>query len=1304
MRCLFCPKAFFLKPVIHYLKSLNVTPYMKILLPLFFLVLSMVASGQSQTITLDWKGNTTYSTGENGVEIPYFSNGFVYQEGQLLFSTILSTNGKIDPLSAHISNVDTQIISATELLDLDTNKIPTSVGMVMSNALSRKRTSAHLQMNPIFKDGEVLRQVNSFTIDYRLEPIAVPAKSTVFTSSLLARGEWYKFKVDQTGVQKIDRAFLRDLGIDVGNVDPRTIKIYGQGGTSLPLINSRNRFYDPAEIAITVSGEQDGRFDTTDEILFYAVATDTEYVAENDSFINPYTDDSYYYITTGGIAGKRILPQVAPTGTPSITYTSYLSTQHHEVDERNIGLLGRIWYGERFTLEPEQVFDFEFNNLVTTRPATIRITTGAISDVGSSMSFTVNGQPLGVSNFVGLDNDNQSIARRGALVNTNIPLTGNMASINVTYDNRGNPGAQGFLDYIWIDAYESLEGIGSQFRFRVPEASVGTGVAQYQISGASEIAEVWEVTDRFNITKIENTAGEASINFNSAQGTERSFVAIDPSDYYIPSRVANARVGNQNLKGTIFNDRAGNYRDIDYLIIAPNFLMGQANRLANYHVRESNLNVKVVDVQQIYNEFSEGKQDISAIRNFVKYVYDNASDPSQRLQYLNLFGDTSYDYKDRIPVKDNIIPSFLSVNSTSLTNSYVTDDFFTYMDPEEGNVAINNLMDIAVGRMIVSTQREAIEMVDKVESYTAIPAFNRWRNNITLIGDDVDIPGDAILQKSVNQLGDEIFANRPDYNVRKILLDSYAQESSAGGPRYPDAVEDIKNAFEQGSLVINYFGHGNEDVLAREIVVTKSLVENLRNPTTLPLFIAVTCEFTRYDNPQRVSGGELTYLNPRGGAIGLVATNRLIFISVGVTLNNTLDQYLFAFDNVEPISMAEALRLAKTDPSLAFNDTRRVVAFIGDPALKLAFPSRRVVLTMVNGEQLAAANNPLKALDKVSLSGEVQTISGNLITDYNGEVSITLFDKELQRQTLANDFTQVNGTVEKLNFLQQGEVLFRGQATVENGRFTVSFVMPRDTQIPLGQGRVSFYAKRTNAKEDQNGFSQDIRIGGINRDAPADDIGPEIELFLNDRNFVSGGITDSNPFILAFLSDVSGINTASGIGHDIVGILDGDETNPFILNDYYEASVDDFTTGKVYFPLRDIDPGLHTLTVRSWDTYNNSSVQEIQFFVASGEGIELTRVLNYPNPFTTYTEFWFNHNRPFEPLNVQVQVMTVTGKVIWTTNQVITTTGFTSREITWDGLDDFGQRLGKGVYIYKITVKSTLSNEVSSKIEKLVIL
>ncbi|AZQ43625.1 type IX secretion system sortase PorU [Nonlabens ponticola] len=1281
---------------------------MKFTLSLFFLISWAFALGQSHSYQLDWQDSQTLAVGQSTITVPAFKDHLVYENGNILFSDILSINGSIDPLSARLSNLQTEIISRADLQDLDESNLPVSPNLIVGNALSRKRNYIQIQLHPIYRSNGNIYRVTSFTANYSMATATAAPKNTTLTNSILASGDWYRFKVEQTGVHRITQGFLSSLGMDVDNIDPRNLKIYGQGGTSLPLTNEDNRFYDPAEIAIRVNGSADGSLDSGDEVLFYAVASDTEFIEDNDSFINPYDDDTYYYITASGGAGKRIAAFNQPTQAPTVTYTSYEVVKHVETDERNIGQIGRLWYGERFSIEPEQSFTLQFDNVLASRPARLRITTGAISDIRTSMSFSINGQSLGVTSYTGLSNDNISVARRNTLINnTDVNLTSDEAVVTLSYDNAGNPGAQAYLDYIRIDAYQELTGIGKQFKFYVPESAVRSGVAQYAVSNASEISAAWDITDRFNIRSIENIDNAAQFNFNAPQGSLRTYQAVVPSDYHSPVLPQDARVGNQNLKGTIFNNSGGSFVDIDYLIITPDFLQNQAQRLANYHIRDGNLNTKVVLLQDIYNEFSEGKQDISAIRNFVKYVYDNASDPSRRVQYLNMFGDTSFDYKDRIAVKDNIVPSFLSANSTSTVGSYCTDDFFTYMDPEEGTGATNNLMDIAVGRMIVSTQQEAREMVDKIVSYTARPAFERWRNDVTLIGDDVDIPSDDILQESVNQLADDITENRPDYNVRKILLDSYDQVSTAGGERYPDAVDDIRNAFEQGSLVINYFGHGNEDGLSQEFVVTQSLVRNLRNANTLPLFITVTCEFTRYDNPLRTSGGEITYLNPQGGAISLVATNRLIFISVGVTLNDTLDQYLFGFNNVEPISMAEALRLAKTDPALARNGTRRVVAFIGDPALKLAFPSPRVALTAINGQPIVTANDQpqLRALDRATVSGEVQDLSGRLIPDYNGTVSVTLFDKPIDRTTFANDNSRdSDGDIIKLNFDQQGEVLFRGQATVENGLFNVEFVLPRDTQIPLGNGRLSFYAQRDQPLEDQNGFSEQVIIGGINEDAPEDNVGPEIELFMNDRNFVSGGITDPNPLILAFLEDMNGINTASGIGHDIIGILDGDETNPFILNDYYEADVDDFTRGKVFFPLRDIEPGLHTLTVKGWDTYNNSSTQEIQFVVAAGDGIELTRVLNYPNPFSTYTEFWFNHNRPFEPLDVQVQVMTVTGKVVWTQNQIITTTGFTSREITWDGMDDFGQRLAKGVYIYKITVKSSLANETASKIEKLVIL
>ena len=400
-------------------------------------------------------------------------------------------------------------------------------------------------------------------------------------------------------------------------------------------------------------------------------------------------------------------------------------------------------------------------------------------------------------------------------------------------------------------------------------------------------------------------------------------------------------------------------------------------------------------------------------------------------------------------------------------------------------------------------------------------------------------------------------------------------------------------------------------------------------------------------------------------------------------------------------SVAENIRASKNGIS---DPLRRVIFFVGDPAMRLAFPKPDIQLSAVNDVPVTEELPVLKALDLVKINGRVTTEFGQTLTNYTGTLAVTLYDKRIERQTLGNDGVQIGGDLAIMDFTTLGAVLYRGQASVTNGNFEFTFRMPRDTAIPLGNGRLNFYAERLGVLEDQAGVNETIIIGGLNEDAPEDNLGPTIRLFMNDENFVNGGITNDSPIILAKLEDENGINTASGIGHDIVAIIDGDETNPIIMNDFYETEVDNFMKGTAARKIRNLEPGPHTLSFKAWDVYNNSSTAELQFVVLGDDEIELENVLNYPNPFVNYTEFWFNHNRPFEPLDVQVQIFTVTGKVVKTINQSVMTEGFLSRDITWDGLDDFGQAIGKGVYIYKITVKSTLTNKRVEKIEKLVIL
>ena len=406
--------------------------------------------------------------------------------------------------------------------------------------------------------------------------------------------------------------------------------------------------------------------------------------------------------------------------------------------------------------------------------------------------------------------------------------------------------------------------------------------------------------------------------------------------------------------------------------------------------------------------------------------------------------------------------------------------------------------------------------------------------------------------------------------------------------------------------------------------------------------------------------------------------------------------------------MAEALRLTKNDQIIGGIEQRRLVFFIGDPAMKLAFPKPNIRLTEINDTPISGQIEPLNALSRAKIKGEIVDELGVVLSDYSGVLTATIFDKDIQRSTLGNDGTTQNGELIILDFNTLGETIFRGQATITNGVFEFDFVVPRDITLEEGNGKVSFYAKSLDVLEDRGGANFDIRIGGVNENAPEDNEGPEIMLFMNDENFISGGITNESPTLLAKLKDENGINTASGIGHDIVAIIDGDETNPFKLNDYYQSDIDDYQSGSLSYPFRDLEPGLHTISFKAWDVYNNSASSELQFVVYDqNESLVIDNVLNYPNPFVNYTEFWFNHNSS-EVLDVSVQIFTVSGKLVKTINGQtsggIKNTTSVSRDITWDGKDDFGDKIAKGVYVYKLTVRSSQLNKQVEKYQKLVIL
>jgi peptidase C25-like protein len=1293
----------------------------KLLFLLVGFMLSSLTYSQNRDITIYWDIDDVAKSRElisnktntyNRLERVLSHLNLQLKPDVLIYRHQWEDKGFANENSLEIVNIKYGNLTSEELKKVNKKLVPAKPNYSINSSRGRNKIYTSISISPVVKVNGQYKKIHSFSVNYSYENRTRNNSRIPIVNSVLATGNWYRFKVEKTGIHRIDKGFLNDLGMNTDGINPRNLKIYGNGGKPLPLVNEDNLFFDLTENAIQVIGEEDGSFDSTDFILFYGTSVEG-YTGngffeqggsffENGSFLNPYSDESYYYVTVGDSPGLRVTPMVEPTGSATLTINRFDDIQFHEEDEFSPAKVGRRWFGNRFDIENEQSFEFNFPNISSGQQMAVTVRAAAASESMTSMAISINATSIDPLTFSAIDDP---ILLSIDQTQVDVPASTETVTVDLTYNNSGNPSSVGYLDYIFIRALRNLLGVNGQLSFRYFAAADLSGIGQYEIGNASQFTQVWDVTNTAFITSKQNN-GNGNINFKANLGEIREYVAINPNDYFEPVRGNVTQIPNQDLKGTIFNDASGNFQDIDYLIVTAPFLIQPALRLANHHKNITGLKVKVVTTDKIYEEFSSGKQDIGAIRNFVKYIYDNASTESKRIKYLCLFGDTSLDMKNRFPNNNNIIPTFHTPTSTSTFTSYMSDDYFVSLDPEEGNLvnpAVDAKLDVVVGRILADEVSLANSLIDKVIDYSSKESYGNWRNTFVLISDDVDAAWEyPWIEVALDSIGERVTAEKPYINVKKIHSDAFQQETSAGGNRYPEVNKEIVNEIEVGALIVNYFGHGGEDGLAKEFIFTKIEGQNLQNKNRYPCIVTVTCEFTKFDNPLRLTAGELTYWNREGGAVSMITTTRSIGVSLGVQFNEVLAVELFGYGRNIPVPPAEALLLSK---NVISNSNRRVVFYVGDPAMRLAFPKQSVRLTTLNDVPIGQSTDTLKALSRVKFGGEVVDDVGNLLSNYNGIVEPKVFDKIVLRQTLGNDgIRDNNGQLLILDFKTLGEGLFNGQATVTNGKFEFEFVVPRDIQIPVGKGKVSLYAERNNELEDQTGFNLDILVGGLDENAPEDNQGPLIQLFMNDESFVSGGVTNDSPVLIAKLEDENGINTASGIGHDIIAILDGDEANPFVLNEYYQADVDDFTRGKANYKLRDLEEGLHTLTLKAWDVYNNSSTADIQFVVFGSDKLEIQRVLNYPNPFVNYTEFWFEHNRPTETLEVQVQVFTISGKVVRTLNRTILTEGGQSRDIVWDGRDDFGDRIGKGVYVYKLTVKSTLTNQQVEKFEKLVIL
>ncbi len=1193
--------------------------------------------------------------------------------------------------------VSASFLGETALTNLSSKLHP---NLTLSKGISSNFMSLRLQ--PIIKENGQYKILEQFALDYVLENKKKAKRYARLQTedSVLSGGTWYKIAIDKSGVYRLNKSFLENLGIDTGNLDPKNIRIFGNGGKMLPNVNGEFRYSHLQENSLWLVGEADGVFDNSDYVAFFAQGPDDWIVTDKDAVShrkNIYSDHAYYFLSVDSGHGRRIEEATQITATATQQVDTYKSYAFFEEENVNILNTGQQWFGDLFTgSTASKNYKFRLDNLETSQEVLVRVRAVAQSAVNSTMRVQINGG----NEF---DLDFSSIAA-GAFIKANATIAENSAllssedlTVSIQYNNASDLSGYARLDYIEVIADKNLIAGGTQFGFRNFLSKEAGNVLEYSISNASAVGQVWDVTDHLNPKKIQNSQPSSTdFVFKGGSGSLKEYVVLNEADFYVPTIPETSLVENQNLHGL---------RDIQYLLVTTNDFANEAQRIADYHMANSGLTAQVVSLDKIYNEFGSGSKDITAIRDFVKYLYDNATSDETRVKYLCLFGDATYDYKD-ILIKNrgkNVVPVYMPYQSFSLTYSYVTDDYYGMMDAGEGEMESTDKQDVATGRILVSNKKEAKIVVDKILRYYNSETAGDWRNEITLISDDVDRASEAVLQEDMEFIADQIKSNKPAFNVKKLYADAFKQEKTSGGDLYPDINAGLNNSVEKGSLVINYFGHGGEDGWGQERFLDIAQIKSWQNKDRFPMIITVTCDFTRFDNPDKFTGGEEVIVSPYGGAASMISTTREIFISFGSRFNKNLMPNLLGYDG-QDYSIAEALMHTKNENPSTGAKQHFFIYALGDPAMKLKTPktgikiNRVVNLGKTKEAQNLISKDTLKSLSKIRLEGNVINAFGETLTDFEGIVSASIFDKLVEKTTLDND-----GVGEIMTFDVQDSKVFRGEGAVENGSFQIEFVVPKDIKIAYGKAKISLYAE--NGVLDKGGLDIETVIGGVDAYAGSDTTGPEIVMHLNDNSFRDGGNTNETPNLIVDLSDENGINTStSSIGHNITAVLDGDTSNPIVLNEFYEATLGDYTSGNISYRLRDLEIGAHTLALKVWDTHNNSSEETLNFRVVDDSDLLLENVLNYPNPFVNYTEFWFKHNKPNASLNVRIQIFTVSGKLVKTIQQEITGTGSgLSREITWDGLDDFGQKLGKGVYVYQVSLK-TADGLFAEKYEKLVLL
>ncbi len=1099
--------------------------------------------------------------------------------------------------------------------------------------------------------------------------------------SVLSSGSWVKIRVSESGVYRMTYEELKAAGVS----NPANVRVYGYGGAMLLQDFSKAKIDDLPAVGFYMEKGTDGVFGAGDYILFYGQGT-TSWAYNGTQFIhtrNPYSDYGYYFLSDNAGTQSLIATADAISEDGGATEVStFLNYQVHEQDlvnlldrESGIDGGGREFYGESFTpSNPTRAFTFSTPNCDTTQTLRVRSEVANCAGRVGYYTLSLNGK----SNSVRVDSIYVGDFYTKALLatfNQNYPAALNTQTVTLKYSNPAE-GAVGYLNYIELTATCALRMTGSAMPFRTTTNYKSATPVRYSLSNATAATQVWNITDKSHIYRMPATLSGTTLTFvgSNANGIEE-YIAVNTngSDWLSPTVVGS--ISNQNLHAL---------KNIDYVLISPAEFVGEATRLAQAHEQKEGITWAVVTDQQVYNEFSSGTPDATAYRWLMKMLYDRGTNGNEKPSWLCLVGDGTFDNRKLLTASGhNTLLTYQAKNSTVETKAYATDDYFGFLDDNEGESDTQGRMDIGVGRLPVNSLEEATQVVDKLVAYITNTEPGKWKQQLIFLADD----GDHNLHTRVAEEGGErVRRKNPDFVVNKIYLDAYPQETDASGESYPLAKNKLDNLLQNGALFLNYSGHGGYNAITNEGMMNQASIRKMTNKNQA-LWMFATCSFAHFDSGKR-SAAEDAVLNANGGAIGVISAGRTVYATQNTYINRNFCDTLFGHADVYSYDMTVGKALAIGKNLTGTDENKMPYVLLGDPALRLAYPTEYQVATTTKIDTL-------HALDVQQVEGEVIEKSGAVADWFNGKVNITVYDKMQRITTRDNDETS-ESSKQFVTYNDYPNTLFSGTTDVRDGKFSYVFMTPKDIRYNYGNGRIVYYAYDTTTVAEGVGHFEDFVIGGSGSVLKQDTTGPSLSLYLNTPAFRDGGTTYETPRFFADIEDENGINTVgTGIGHDLMLVVDGSSKYTYVLNEFFTSANDSYQKGQVSYLMQELEEGAHSLTFRAWDLLNNSSTASLNFIVEKGAAPNIYSIVSYPNPVqaTGILNMVVNYDQPDMVVETHIYVYDMAGHLLWQTEMK-------NPDQVQLNMGEMG--LQPGLYMYNMRLK-TENSRYSSKSGKIVV-